>query len=113
MSAGAIEWTPLFRFYRRDGRLTSGMVGIGQFGPENRQYASSRETRIDPGGGSASRISDTCTERQIGINMSREEQQLPRDDNEAMVVGAVGSGTAWFLTGWSEGTEVEFIIDTR
>ena len=31
---------------------------------------------------------------------------------EAMVVGAVGSGAPWFLTGWAEGTEVEFIIDT-
>ena len=29
------------------------------------------------------------TERQIGIDMSREEWQLPRDDNEAIVVGAL------------------------
>ena len=32
------------------------------------------------------------TERNIGIYMSREERQLPRDDSEAIVVGAVGSG---------------------
>ena len=31
--------------------------------------------------------------------------------NEAIVVGAVGSGVPWFLTGWAEGTEVEFMID--
>ena len=32
---------------------------------------------------------------------------------EAIVVGAVGTGAPWFLTGWAEGTEVEFMIDTR
>ena len=39
------------------------------------------------------------TEGQVGINMGREEQQLPKDNNEAIVVGAVGSGAPWFLTG--------------
>ena len=52
------------------------------------------------------------TEGQIGIDMGRGKQQLPRDNNEAIVVGAVGSGAPWFLTGWAEGTEVEFMIDT-
>ena len=28
------------------------------------------------------------------------------------MVGAVGSGALWFLTGWADGTEVEFMIDT-
>ena len=27
-------------------------------------------------------------------------------------MGAVGTGAPWFLTGWAEGTEVEFMIDT-
>ena len=27
------------------------------------------------------------------------------------MVGAIGSGAAWFLSGWAEGTEVEFMID--
>ena len=31
---------------------------------------------------------------------------------EAIVVGDVGTGAPWFLTGWAEGTEVEFMIDT-
>ena len=31
---------------------------------------------------------------------------------EAIVVGAIGTGAPWFLTGWAEGTEVEFMIDT-
>ena len=26
---------------------------------------------------------------------------------EAIVVGAVGMGAPWFLTGWAKGTEVE------
>ena len=43
------------------------------------------------------------TEGQAGIYMGREEQQLPRDNNEAIVVGAVGSGAPWFLTGWAGG----------
>ena len=39
------------------------MISIGQCDSENRQYASSWETRIDlgVGGGSASRISDACS----------------------------------------------------
>ena len=31
---------------------------------------------------------------------------------ETIVVGDVGTGTLWFLTGWAEGTEIEFMIDT-
>ena len=37
---------------------------------------------------------------------------MPQDNDEAIVVGAVGSGAPWFLSGWTEGTEVEFMIDT-
>ena len=49
------------------------------------------------------------TEIQHGA--SREGQQLPRNDSEVIAVGAVGSAAPWFLTGWAEGTEVEFIIN--
>ena len=28
------------------------------------------------------------------------------------MVGAVGSAAPWFLTGWAEGVEVDFMIDT-
>ena len=38
---------------------------------------------------------------------------LPQDNNEAIVVRTVGSGAPWFLTVQAEGTEVEFMIDTR
>ena len=31
---------------------------------------------------------------------------------ETIVVCAVGTGAPWFLTGWAEGTEIEFMIDT-
>ena len=37
---------------------------------------------------------------------------MPQDSGEAIVVGDVGSATPWFLTGWAEGDEVEFMIDT-
>ena len=41
-----------------------------------------------------------------------EGHELLQDSGEAIVVGDVGSATPWFLTGWAEGDEVEFIIDT-
>ena len=39
-------------------------------------------------------------------------KDLPEEEHEAIVVGAVGTGAPWFLTGWAEGTEVEFMIGT-
>ena len=44
--------------------------------------------------------------------MFPEDQELPRENNEAIVVRAVGSGALWFLIGWAEGTEVESMSDT-
>ena len=32
---------------------------------------------------------------------------------KVIVVGAVGMGVPWFLTGWAEGTEVEFMNDAK
>ena len=34
------------------------------------------------------------------------------DDGDAIMVGAVGSAAPWFLTGWTNDVEVEFMIDT-
>ena len=34
------------------------------------------------------------------------------EDGEAIIVGAVGSAAPWFLTGWTNEVEVEFMIDT-
>ena len=50
------------------------------------------------------------TEMQHGV--PHEGWQLPRNDSETIVVGAVDSAAPWFLTSWAEGTEVEFMIDT-
>ena len=47
------------------------------------------------------------------VDVCTEEQELPKENNEAIVVGAAGSGAPWFLTGWAEGTEVEFMINTE
>ena len=41
-----------------------------------------------------------------------EGPESPQDSGEAIVVGAVGSAAPWFLTGWGEGVEVDFMIDT-
>ena len=39
-----------------------------------------------------------CTGGHTGGDVCQEEQELPRDNNEAIVVGAVGSGAPGFLT---------------
>ena len=44
-----------------------------------------------------------------------EYKRLSPDDGEAIVVGAIGSATPWFLTGGGGGAgevEIEFMIDT-
>ena len=38
--------------------------------------------------------------------------QEETEDGEAIIVGAVGSAAPWFLTGWTNEVEVEFMIDT-
>ena len=38
--------------------------------------------------------------------------EVGRAQPEAIVVGAVGSAAPWFLTGWANDMEVEFMIDT-
>ena len=45
----------------------------------------------------------------FGILPANEDMSL--EEHEAIVVGAIGTGAPWFLTGWEEGTEVEFMID--
>ena len=53
-----------------------------------------------------------CTQGRALVDVCPGEQELSKENDEAIVVGAVGSGAPWFLTGWAEGTEVEFKIDT-
>ena len=53
-----------------------------------------------------------CIRGRASVDVFPKDQELPRENNEAIVVGAVGSGAPWFLHGWAEGTEVEFMIDT-
>ena len=54
----------------------------------------------------------------IGGGSPRTVRLLPADKDtlfvepEAIVVGVVGTGAPWFLTGWAEEIEVEFMIDT-
>ena len=48
----------------------------------------------------------------ISHEVCPEGQGLPQDSEEAIVIGAVGSAAPWFLTGWAEGVEVDFMIDT-
>ena len=38
--------------------------------------------------------------------------QEESEEGEAIVVGAVGSAAPWFLTGWTNDVEVEFMIYT-
>ena len=39
-------------------------------------------------------------------------QESLQEAGEAIVVGSVGSAAPWFPTGWDDGVEVEFMIDT-
>ena len=41
-----------------------------------------------------------------------EVRRAQPEDGEAIVVGAIGSAAPWFLTGWANDMEVEFMIDT-
>ena len=41
-----------------------------------------------------------------------EVERAQPEDGEAIVVGAVGSAAPWFLKGWANDMEVEFMIDT-
>ena len=59
--------------------------------------------------GRQSHADDSNTPFDVGTG----EQESPSDIGETIVVGAVGSAAPWFLTGWVDGVEVEFMIDTR
>ena len=48
----------------------------------------------------------------LGSEQSIDDVQEQPEEGEAIVVGAVGSAAPWFLTGWTNDVEVEFMIDT-
>ena len=82
-----------------------GAGGITDPSPAERPARSTRE----PGN-----LDDDLHRRVDGIDIPHEVctegPELPQDSGEAIVVGAVGSATPWFLTGWAEGVEVDFMI---
>ena len=45
-------------------------------------------------------------------DVQMEDRQLPPGEEEAIVLGAVGSAAPWFLTGWADEVEIKFMIDT-
>ena len=45
-------------------------------------------------------------------DIRRKDKRASPEHGEAIVVGAVGSAAPWFLTGWAEEVEIEFMIDT-
>ena len=55
-----------------------------------------------------SHTDDSDSPRDVGTG----GQVSPQDGGEAIVVGAVGSAAPWFLTGWADVVEFEFMIDT-
>ena len=48
----------------------------------------------------------------MNVGLSLADEDTLSEEHEAIVVGAVHTGAPWFLTGWGEGTEVEFMIYT-
>ena len=67
-----------------------------------------REHSEDWQNGRQSHTDDSNTPFDVGTG----GQESPQDVGEVVVVGAVGSAAPWFLTGWADGVEVEFMIDT-
>ena len=55
---------------------------------------------------------DHTSDDNTTLDVLTEDQRLSPDDEEAIVVGAVGSAAPWFLTGWADEVEIEFMIDT-
>ena len=46
----------------------------------------------------------------IPLDIRRKDKWPSPDEGETIVVGAVGSAAPWFLTGWVEEVEIEFMI---
>ena len=59
-------------------------------------------------------VSDGLKKRNLPESLEICTDHYPEDteDGEAIIVGAVGSAAPWFLTGWTNEVEVEFMIDT-
>ena len=57
-------------------------------------------------------VSRTMCEDNMLRDIRREDKRPSPEDGEAIVVGAVGSTAPWFLMGWAEEVEIEFMIDT-
>ena len=73
--------------------------------------ASQWKTLRNPGICRIGRQSQTDN-RNIPLDVGTEGHESPQDSGETIVVGAVGSVATWFLTGWADGVEVDFMIDT-
>ena len=67
----------------------------------------SEEVRNGGGGPWDHQVEDSTLQ-----DLRKEVKWGPPEEGEAIVVGAVGSAASWFLTGWAEDMEVEFMIDT-
>ena len=50
--------------------------------------------------------------RNVPLDVGTGGQESPQDIGETIVVGSVGLAAPWFMTGWADGVEVEFMIDT-
>ena len=44
-------------------------------------------------------------------DIRKKDKWASPEEGEAIVVGAVSSAAPWFLTGWAEEVEIEFMID--
>ena len=55
---------------------------------------------------------DQTYDDSMPLDVQTEDERLSPDDDEAIVVGVVGSAASCFLTGWAGEVEIEFMIDT-
>ena len=92
-------------------------------GPKPLKHSGMSET-ADPPSASPPRIHSDVSEdgrngqpnhmsEEVTLRDIRCEDKRPTpEEGEAIVVGAVGSAAPWFLMGWAEEVEIEFMIDT-
>ena len=66
---------------------------------------------IEHSGVRGGRCSAFCWSADGALGLFRELAAWSHEAGETIVVGAVGSAAPWFLMGWADGVEVQFMID--
>ena len=74
--------------------------------PSAGQLMLNSEISRDWGDGRQDRMCDD----NMPLDVRTEDQRLSPGEDEAIIVGLVGSAAPWFLTGWADEVEIEFMM---